>query len=248
MVLSWDTAADWDAGSDTRIEHESERGADSIRLGRDNTEQTPLAFYRYHDGSGTTLTDVSGNAHNGSITGATWTTAPSRFAGALAADGVDDYVRLGSLYSGGVSEFETWFYPRDGTTQSQILGCQYQCWDITYNRSGNQQINIGVYGDNTTLSGTLAANEWHHVYARYDTGTAIGGAVNGNSISTVSTSDTPSDTSHPTELSGKPTRDAGYADCLQAETRLFESNSAVITSPSDSLYVTDGSLTTGWKS
>ena len=54
-----------------------------------------VAAYAFDDGSGTTLLDASGYGRNGTVTGATWTTG--RNGGALAFDGLDDHVALGSL-------------------------------------------------------------------------------------------------------------------------------------------------------
>ena len=51
-----------------------------------------VAYWSFNEGSGTTLTDNSGNAHDGTIYGATWT---SGIAGnGLEFDGVDDYVTI----------------------------------------------------------------------------------------------------------------------------------------------------------
>ena len=53
----------------------------------------PIAAYSFNDDSGATATDVSGHGHDGVITGATWTGA-GRFGGALAFDGVNDWVTV----------------------------------------------------------------------------------------------------------------------------------------------------------
>ena len=53
----------------------------------------PIAAYSFNDDSATTATDVSGNGRHGIISGATWTAA-GRFGGALAFDGVNDWVTI----------------------------------------------------------------------------------------------------------------------------------------------------------
>src|SRR6185503_14385623 len=51
----------------------------------------PVAAYGFEEGSGLQVVDASGNGHAGTIAGATWTTS-GRFGGALAFDGIDDWV------------------------------------------------------------------------------------------------------------------------------------------------------------
>ena len=52
-----------------------------------------VAAYSFDAGSGTTLADLSGRGHNGTIAGAVWSTA-GRFGGALSFDGVNDMVTV----------------------------------------------------------------------------------------------------------------------------------------------------------
>ena len=52
-----------------------------------------VAAYGFNEGSGTALTDASGNGLNGVISGATWSTT-GKFGGALSFDGVNDWVTI----------------------------------------------------------------------------------------------------------------------------------------------------------
>ncbi len=52
----------------------------------------PIAAYAFDEGAGGTLTDRTGNGHNGSISGAAW--APGHSGRALTFDGVDDMVTV----------------------------------------------------------------------------------------------------------------------------------------------------------
>jgi hypothetical protein len=52
----------------------------------------PVAAYSFDAGSGTTLSDVSGNANTGTISGPIWTSG--RNGGALNFDGVNDWVTV----------------------------------------------------------------------------------------------------------------------------------------------------------
>src|SRR5262249_5787304 len=55
-----------------------------------------VAEYSFDQGSGTTVNDISGNNHNGTINNATWTTS-GRYGGALSFNGTSASVDLGAL-------------------------------------------------------------------------------------------------------------------------------------------------------
>src|SRR6266542_3488671 len=55
-----------------------------------------VAAYGFDEGAGGLVTDASGNAHFGTIAGATWTTE-GRYGGALSFNGTNAYVDLGGL-------------------------------------------------------------------------------------------------------------------------------------------------------
>jgi cell division septation protein DedD len=62
---------------------------------RQNLLDGPLVAYNFNEGSGTTVSDVSGHAVTGNIIGATWTTG-GRFGNALSFNGSSSYVDLGN--------------------------------------------------------------------------------------------------------------------------------------------------------
>lgn len=64
-----------------------------------------LASYDFSEGTGTTLTDKSGNGNNAAIVGGTWTTDRfGRANRAILLDGVDDYIDCGlANYQGDIS-------------------------------------------------------------------------------------------------------------------------------------------------
>jgi hypothetical protein len=57
--------------------------------------QTPglVASYSFNEGTGTGVTDISGNGNAGQVSGTTWTTS-GKFGGALSFDGSDDWVTI----------------------------------------------------------------------------------------------------------------------------------------------------------
>src|SRR5215467_13941040 len=69
-----------------------------------------IAAYGFNEGSGTTLTDLSGHNLNGTIVGATWTTG-GKYGSALSFNGNSSYVDLGNpaaLQLTGSMTLEAW--------------------------------------------------------------------------------------------------------------------------------------------
>ena len=72
-----------------------------------------VAAYGFNEGSGTTLTDLSGNGRTGTITGATWTTA-GKYGGALTFNGSSSSVTIAndaSLALASGYTLEAWVRP-----------------------------------------------------------------------------------------------------------------------------------------
>jgi chitodextrinase len=69
-----------------------------------------VAAYSFNEGAGTVVTDLSGNGNNGSIVGASWTTA-GKYGNALSFNGTSSYVDLGnpsSLHLTGSMTLSAW--------------------------------------------------------------------------------------------------------------------------------------------
>jgi len=123
IVLTWETAADWDnAVSEAGVIHEDvgDNVADVIAKGYPTGDADRVLYIHGDEDSGTTLADVSGNGNdatlNGGIVGNTGilgTTSP-------AYDGSDDYAESpddASLNFSGDISFACWFH-RDATTRN----------------------------------------------------------------------------------------------------------------------------------
>jgi len=143
-----------------------------------------VASYSFDEGSGTTLADSSGNGNNGTVSGATWTTA-GRFRNALVFNGTSSRVTIPNSTSLQLTTgmtLEAWVFPTaDPTGWRSIV---YKTIDGYY-----LMLNPGPTVGGTWTSGTawlptptsLALNEWTHLAATFD-GTAMRMYVNGGLV------------------------------------------------------------------
>jgi hypothetical protein len=144
-----------------------------------------VAAYNFDAGSGTTLTDLSGNGHTGTIAGATWTTA-GKYGKALAFDGVNDWVTIADTprldFTTGAT-FMAWVYSTATSGIRDLVVKEGTGVDIynlyARNRGGRPESNIYVGGHNQVAEGAaLATNAWVHVAGTY-TGSVLRFYVNG---------------------------------------------------------------------
>jgi hypothetical protein len=126
-----------------------------------------------YNGSGTTITDLSGNSRNGTITGSpTWTVNYFTFN--------DDYITTPNLssvipISNEVHSVEVWVYPTDNGVLVQYNGTTTP--NVSYHFSaieivgGNLEVGLwsGVGGLVSTGNiGAVSFNQWHQIVLTYD--------------------------------------------------------------------------------
>jgi hypothetical protein len=137
---------------------------------------TPVAAYNFDAGSGTTLADVTGKGHTGTLTGPTWSTA-GRTGAALSFDGVNDSVRINDaddidLTTG--MTLEAWVRPtalgnawRTVLFKEQSGHMTYALYASTDNGRPTGQAHVG--GErNARATAALALNTWTHLATTYD--------------------------------------------------------------------------------
>ena len=163
-------------------------------------EPNLLAYWRLDEGAGTNAFDATGNGFTALlVNGPSWTNslipvaqAPASWGMALAFDGLDDYVDLGTngLILGTNFTEEAWIYPQiTDTNWHGILGYQpaagvsYRSPSIFTLGATNLQVGFGTGSGwtNYLAMGVLQTNIWNHVAATYD-GAAYRLYVNGSLV------------------------------------------------------------------
>ncbi len=130
-----------------------------------------LAQWSCDDGSGTVLSDSSGNGNHGAISGAMFVPQGSGYA--LSLDGRDDYVDCGESQAigiGGPLSIEAWIKPtRKAHGQSCVFGQSMSGYLLTF-YAGDLMWYIGHGGATTSYvgRGRVEVGEWHHVVATFD--------------------------------------------------------------------------------
>ncbi len=150
-----------------------------------------VAAYAFNEGTGTTVTDLSGNNLTGTIQGATWTTG-GKYGNALSFNGTTAYIDLGNptaLQLTGSMTIEAWVKAAaNPADDGQIVakannsnGWQFKTTPDT----GPQTFGVAVSGTSTTrtqrYSTTVRSlNTWYHVAGVYDaTAKTLSTYVNG---------------------------------------------------------------------
>ena len=141
-----------------------------------------VAAYNFDQGVGTILSDRSGNANNGTVSGATWSTS-GKYGGALAFDGVNDIVSVSDSASLDLTTgmtLEAWTNPSalgSGSSNWRTTAFKQQPGGMVYalyanNGSGARpagQVNIG--GErNVVGTAQLPLDVWTHLAVTYDGG------------------------------------------------------------------------------
>src|SRR5436853_7313995 len=168
--------------------------------------QTPglVAAYAFSEGSGTTVADTSGNNNNGTISGATWTSA-GRFGNALVFNGTSARVTVpnaASLQLTTGMTLEAWVNPTTVTAQWR---------DVIYKGDDNYYLeatstNASLPGAGATLGNTfgtaaLAANTWTHLATTFD-GATLRLYVNGVQASSRAMTGTLPTSTNPLQIGG----------------------------------------------
>ncbi len=163
-----------------RAENRSSRAALTAAAACSPTTPSPsgglMAAYSADRGWGTTLTDLSGRGNNGTISGATWSTA-GKYGGALSFDGFDDLVTVADSNSLDLTTgmtLEAWVFPTALRWAWRTVVIKEQPGQLAYALYANTDTDrpsghVFIGGDRDTRGPSmLPTNAWTHLAATYD--------------------------------------------------------------------------------
>ena len=149
-------------------------------------EQGLVGYWKFEEGSGTTVNDSSGNGNNGTIYEATWVSG--KYGSALIFDGINDYVNINSANDipTGTSNrtIEAWFktsYDNSpGPQQKAIVSYGNASFSQYFSLAHftNNKLGVGGFGNDCISDITINDGNWHHGAATYD-GTTVSIYVDG---------------------------------------------------------------------
>jgi len=214
-AISWDTrTASNGAHALTAIARDTDGNTTTsaaVSVTVSNTTPPPtgiVAAYGFEEPSGTTVTDMSGNGLDGSISGSTRTT-PGRFGAALSFDGVNDWVTVpdaNALDLTNAMTIEAWVRPTVLSSWVSVI-TKEQAAQLAYGLYANSSTNrptVNIFTSNEKdVRGTakLAINAWTHLAATYD-GVTLRLYVNGTNVKSGSFKGTIATSTGPLRLGG----------------------------------------------
>jgi hypothetical protein len=167
-----------------------------------------VAAFGFDEGSGSTVTDVSGNGNNGTLTNATWATA-GKYGKALQFNGTNALVTIpdsSSLHLSSAMTLEAWVNP--STVNSNWRDVLYKGNDNYYleatssnaSRPDAGMIAGGSYADAIGTS-ALTANTWSFLTETYD-GTTLRLYVNGTQVASTAHTGAITTSTNPLQIGG----------------------------------------------
>jgi len=171
-----------------------------------------VAAYDFNAGSGTTVSDVSGNGNTGTIVNATWTTA-GKFGGALSFNGTNAQVVINdsaSLHLTSAVTLEAWVNPSSALTGWQdVIYKPLDNYFLEASSSNGNKPGTGVLLTSSAEplaygSAALTASTWTHLAMTYD-GTTLKIYVNGALVTSTTQTGTITTSTNALQIGGDTT-------------------------------------------
>jgi len=190
-----------------------------------------VGYWKFDEGSGTTVGDSSGNGNTGTINGATWT-SDSVSGQALDFDGLDDYIEIQdstSLHISNTITVAAWVkydaIENDPDTNAVVTKRSGESGFSLHIVSDHLRFNVGsTYFNHVEGATVLQPGEWYHLVGTYD-GTTQKVYVNGSLDGSKSYSDQLSSNTAPLfvglYISGETGEKYGYFPGVIDEIRVY---------------------------
>jgi len=139
-----------------------------------------MGLWRFQEGSGSTVYDVSGRAHHGNFINPGW--GDSIFGGVGTFNGSNSYVEIGHSddFKPGAITLEAWIYLTGATGEYPMIFNKDRYW---FRITGDKELQFMIKADggDRTLTGQTHINlaQWYHVAATYDGGQRMRVYING---------------------------------------------------------------------
>jgi PKD repeat protein len=188
---------------------------------------TPVAAYGFEEGSGTSVTDASGNGNSGTITGATWTSA-GRYGKALLFNGTNSLVTIKDtafLHLGSALTLEAWVNPTTLASWKNLIYKPQGSTGISYvlqGASSSSQVpslGMSICSANLMAPNPLPLNTWSHIAATYD-GTTARFYVNGTLVASQAQTGTITETTDALTIGGNSAYGENWAGLID-EVRIY---------------------------
>ena len=185
-----------------------------------------VAAYGFDEGSGTTVTDQSGNGHNGTVSGTTWA-ATGKYGKALQFNGSSALVTIpdaASLHLTTGMTLEAWVNPStvNGNWRDVIYkGNDNYYLEATSSNASKPDAGLiagGSYAD-AYGSAALTANTWSYLAETYD-GTTLRLYVNGTQVASTAHTGTISTSTNPLQIGGDSIYGQNFAGMID-EVRIY---------------------------
>src|SRR5215470_17727312 len=167
-----------------------------------------VAAYGFDDGSGTTVTDASGNGHTGTIANATWATA-GKYGKALQFNGTNAVVTIPdatSLHLSTAMTLEAWVNPT--TINSAWRDVVYKGDDNYYLEGSSQPsgrpiggVTAGGSHGEAFATANLPTGTWSFLAATYD-GATVRLYINGTQVASIAHTGTIASSTNPLQIGG----------------------------------------------